>query len=289
MGRNESTDAYGKSVEKQADDKKKAAITDSDKQKLGALANLMAKERAKKNEEVELDELDKKTLGSYVKKATADVDDKAYTQGQHDASGVDSNYNRTLNKRRAGINKAVDKLTKEEVEMDEAVGTAAKYAGKTGFMGGKYTSSDHAITTKNFSKYRDDRAKKRDDEHKKQDPKMQKMGYAKHMVDTQKAKKKAAERGVEYKTQRSNYHNTNGITPNRKLPEEIENILNTQISESMMGHSDAEKLGASKDPNHRDAASHIDYHLRQHPQASSASGGDRDKLRHQVAKKLGYV
>lgn len=68
--------------------------------------------RAKMTEE-QVDELSKKTLGSYVKKAAADVDDKAYTQGQHDASGTDSNYNRTLNKRRAGINKAVDKMTSE--------------------------------------------------------------------------------------------------------------------------------------------------------------------------------
>lgn len=58
-------------------------------------------------------EVSKQTLGSYVKKAAADVDDKAYTQGQHDASGTDSNYNRVLNKRRAGINKAVDKMTNE--------------------------------------------------------------------------------------------------------------------------------------------------------------------------------
>ena len=59
--------------------------------------------------------------------------------------------------------------------------------------------------------------------------------------------------------------------------------------ESMMGHSDAEKIGASKDSSHSSAASHIDYHLRRHPQHASASGGERDKLRHQVAKKLGYV
>lgn len=62
-----------------------------------------------------------------------------------------------------------------------------------------------------------------------------------------------------------------------------------EISESMMGHSDAENLGKSKDSNFDNAASHIDYHLRRHPNASNASGGDRDKLRHQVAKKLGYV
>jgi len=62
-----------------------------------------------------------------------------------------------------------------------------------------------------------------------------------------------------------------------------------EISESMMGHSDAEKLGKSKDSNFDNAASHIDHHLRRHPDANNASGGDRDKLRHQVAKKLGYV
>jgi uncharacterized protein YcfJ len=108
----------------------------------------------------------------------------------------------------------------DEEAVDEAVGTSAKYAHKTGLMGGKYTHNDHAITTKNFSKYRDDRAKKRDAEHKKQDPKMQKMGYAKHMVDTQKAAKKAAEKGADpSKTARSTYHQKNGITPNRKLPE----------------------------------------------------------------------
>ena len=53
--------------------------------------------------------------------------------------------------------------------------------------------------------------------------------------------------------------------------------------------SDAEKLGKSKDSNFDNAASHIDHHLRRHPDANNASGGDRDKLRHQVAKKLGYV
>jgi len=61
-----------------------------------------------------------------------------------------------------------------------------------------------------------------------------------------------------------------------------------KISESMLGHGDAEKLGKSKDPSHDNAASHIDHHLRRHSDANNASGGDRDKLRYQVAKKLGY-
>jgi uncharacterized protein (DUF1697 family) len=46
--------------------------------------------------------------------------------------------------------------------------------------------------------------------------------------------------------------------------------------------------GKSKDSSHDSAASHIDHHLRRHPDAAKASGGERDKLRHQIAKKLGY-
>jgi hypothetical protein len=65
-------------------------------------------------------------------------------------------------------------------------------------------------------------------------------------------------------------------------------LLNKSKNESYLGHSDAEKLGKSRDSSHDNAASHIDYHLRRHPNASTASGGERDKLRHQVAKKLGY-
>ena len=59
-------------------------------------------------------------------------------------------------------------------------------------------------------------------------------------------------------------------------------------NESYLGHSDAEKLGKSRDSNFDSAASHIDHHLRRHPDASSASGGQRDQLRHKVAKGLGY-
>ncbi len=70
-------------------------------------------------EEQELDELSKKTLGSYAKKATYDATTKAAAAeryGQHDL-GVAS-YKKSL-KRKAGISKAVDKLTKEEQELDE--------------------------------------------------------------------------------------------------------------------------------------------------------------------------
>lgn len=58
-------------------------------------------------------------------------------------------------------------------------------------------------------------------------------------------------------------------------------------NESMLGHSDAEKLGKSKDDKFSSAASHIDYHHRQSG-GHNKSGGDQDRHRYQVAKKLGY-
>jgi hypothetical protein len=47
----EGTDAYGKSVNKMADDKKKAAMSSSDKNKLGKIADMMKKERESKMSE----------------------------------------------------------------------------------------------------------------------------------------------------------------------------------------------------------------------------------------------
>ena len=61
------------------------------------------------------------------------------------------------------------------------------------------------------------------------------------------------------------------------------------LDESMLGHSDAEKLngGKSKDSNFKSPESHIDYHHRQSG-GHNKSGGDQDRHRYQVAKKLGY-
>lgn len=74
-----------------------------------------------KNEEVELDELNKKTLGSYVKKS---ADDLTHIQRDiGDTSNMKSPEYKKLSKmrsnRKTGINRAVDRLTKEEVELDE--------------------------------------------------------------------------------------------------------------------------------------------------------------------------
>ena len=60
-------------------------------------------------------------------------------------------------------------------------------------------------------------------------------------------------------------------------------------NESMLGHRDAEKLngGKSRDSNFKSPESHIDHHHRQ-TGGHNKSGGDQDRHRYQVAKKLGY-
>jgi hypothetical protein len=87
-------------------------------------------------EEVEtLDELSKKTLGSYAKKASRDAvitrkigadfenrADRARSPGMKAASDeISQKYKEKSWKRRDGVDKAVDRLANEEVELDEAI------------------------------------------------------------------------------------------------------------------------------------------------------------------------
>lgn len=72
-----------------------------------------------KNEEFEqLDELSKGTMGSYVKKASKDVEKRSYTQGSTDAEDAEIGYpgqtpkDKKIDKRQKGIGRAVGKLTK---------------------------------------------------------------------------------------------------------------------------------------------------------------------------------
>lgn len=99
------------------------------------LKDIESKKKVK--EEVEqIDEISKKTLGSYVKKASTDVGHKVATaaHGSHSAKELDarghkdwandeydrsnSNYKKAQS-RVSGIAKATDRLTKEEVELEE--------------------------------------------------------------------------------------------------------------------------------------------------------------------------
>ena len=77
----------------------------------------------KLKEEVELDELKKSTLASYVKKASGDRQGKTAVQVAKVSSSnkPDPDLKRGLINRRKGIGRAADKLAKEEVEIDEVL------------------------------------------------------------------------------------------------------------------------------------------------------------------------
>jgi hypothetical protein len=73
------------------------------------------------SEETKLNELKKTTLGSYIKKATTDVDDRSYSlgadHGTYDskdkfAKKADDDAEKKISSRKAFIGKAVDRLTK---------------------------------------------------------------------------------------------------------------------------------------------------------------------------------
>lgn len=85
----------------------------------------MAVSKLAKEETEQLDELSKKTLGSYIKKAADDIGWQAADAGkQLGAGGYKSNgWTKHLDKakqRIKGVAKATDRLTKEELELDEA-------------------------------------------------------------------------------------------------------------------------------------------------------------------------
>lgn len=74
-----------------------------------------------KNEEVEqIDELKKSTLASYAKKATDDVSYHSFSAGSLSEKDPERlKDDKKAMKRQAGVSKAIDRLSKEEVELDE--------------------------------------------------------------------------------------------------------------------------------------------------------------------------
>jgi hypothetical protein len=102
----------------------------------------------------QLDELSKATLGSYVKKASKDVEKKTVNKTQKDMQdrvmfqGVSSGRKQSnaaqkgINKRQSGIGKAVDKMTKEEIE--EQTHTTVEFIDYNDVNGVKYTEIDLA-------------------------------------------------------------------------------------------------------------------------------------------------
>ena len=82
------------------------------------------KSRLKKEEAEQVDELSRKTLGSYAKKAGEDLRVNTGSgqrlKGMYGPSSKGSAELKKAAKRQQGLNRAIDKLTKEEVDLDEA-------------------------------------------------------------------------------------------------------------------------------------------------------------------------
>ena len=78
-----------------------------------------------KEEAEQIDELSKDTLNSYVKGAATDLPRYGNTLGRLQTHGklkdVEKSIGRSINNRHRGIARAVDKLTKEETQVDEAI------------------------------------------------------------------------------------------------------------------------------------------------------------------------
>ena len=78
--------------------------------------------KAMKKEEVEqIDELSKKTMGSYIAKGAKDLADRRFDQGdsekrKYDPDEKDEKEDKKLDKREQGIARAAKKITKEDSE-----------------------------------------------------------------------------------------------------------------------------------------------------------------------------
>jgi len=86
----------------------------------GLLAAHNAGKKSMKEEVEQIDELKKSTLGKYIKKSAEDKADRQSYDDYPDYSRDIEDNERRLNKRTRGIDTAVNKLAKEEVELDEA-------------------------------------------------------------------------------------------------------------------------------------------------------------------------
>lgn len=105
----------------------------------------LAKEDINLDEDIQLDEISKKTLGSYIKKSSAYGAGAASVVGATASKGnIDKSAARKLSNRLKGISKATDRLTKEDTNIEEddahfiTKAAAAKKAGKKSFeIGGE--------------------------------------------------------------------------------------------------------------------------------------------------------
>lgn len=86
-------------------------------------------------EDVQIDEVSRKYLGKYIKAASADLNDHSFDAGrgfEKQDHKVSLPADKKAQKRLTGIHKATDKLTKEDVELDEGLKLIDTHTSKSG-------------------------------------------------------------------------------------------------------------------------------------------------------------
>jgi hypothetical protein len=125
----------------------------------------MAVKKLTKEESEQIDELSKKTLGSYVNKAAERIGTKGVTAGLKIAADEKSSANfKDMGKRQKGISRAVNKLTKEDIDAVKQMNESYKTAFDTALTeyGIKSPSELDESKRKEFFNYVDQEFKKGD-------------------------------------------------------------------------------------------------------------------------------
>ena len=97
------------------------------------LAKTKAKRKKMKEEVEQIDELKKKTMGSYIAKASKDLADRRFDQGdsekrKYEPDEADEKEDKKLDKREQGIARAAKKITKENAILDSGIFTEEEIA-----------------------------------------------------------------------------------------------------------------------------------------------------------------
>lgn len=116
------------SVKKADKDYDKDGKVESPKDEVWGSRMRAAKMAGKLKEEEQLDELKKTTVSSYAKKATSDAVQKtrdADYEDEYGDPGEAEKLEKKVKNRVTGVNRAINRLAKEEIELDEAFPTVA--------------------------------------------------------------------------------------------------------------------------------------------------------------------
>jgi len=160
-------------------------------------------------EDEQIDELKKSTLASYAKKATDDVSYHSFTAGTMSAKDPERlAQDKKAMKRQSGVIKAIDRLTKEEVEqVDEAEYVPTQ---RSNFTGKRHLKRDHSDELGSRYVFSTDPAK------------------MKKSYSTEKGQKNAANRNVA--NLKATIKSSLGKHSKPNLPEEVEQVNEERVA-----------------------------------------------------------